>query len=306
MVESYDFCRKDEEFCCFNGRLGRSCSSRCMEGQGSELEGGSGIITARGTSDGLVIRLDGRVEPVSLRGALSEFLEARKGFLSGQEVALEWVGRKPAEEFVDEVSGVLEKDFRVKVKASRLRSSITTAVAEEAEEPVRASSKARPDSKTPSNRSLSLFDGIEALRTPSKEKVEGVPERVPAFDAGLLDEANARAICATLRSGQKIESEHSVIVFGDVNSGAEVVAGGDIVVLGTLRGVAHAGAFEETGGGRVIVALNLQPTQLRIGTVISRGSGEGGRKGAEVAHVEGKMIMVEPYTPKGSWFRTRG
>ena len=97
-----------------------------------------------------------------------------------------------------------------------------------------------------------------------------------------------------MRSGQRIESEHSVIVVGDVNSGAEIVAGGDIIVLGTLRGVAHAGAYDETGGGRLIFALNLAPTQLRIGAIISRGSSEG-KHGAEVARVEGNLIVVEAY-----------
>ena len=46
----------------------------------------------------------------------------------------------------------------------------------------------------------------------------------------------------SLRSGQKIEEDGSIVIIGDVNSGAEVVAADNIVVLGTLRGLAHAGA----------------------------------------------------------------
>ncbi|MCB0331007.1 MAG: septum site-determining protein MinC [Bdellovibrionales bacterium] len=118
----------------------------------------------------------------------------------------------------------------------------------------------------------------------------------------LGDVADARMVFGTLRSGQRIESEHSIIVAGDLNSGAELVAGGDIFVLGKLRGVAHAGAYDETGAGRVIFALELEPTQLRIGSVITRGSG-GEVSGSsdsrsvtpEIARVDGNMIVVEPY-----------
>jgi len=46
----------------------------------------------------------------------------------------------------------------------------------------------------------------------------------------------------SLRSGQKLETEGSLVILGDVNSGAEVVASDNIVVLGALRGLAHAGA----------------------------------------------------------------
>lgn len=122
-----------------------------------------------------------------------------------------------------------------------------------------------------------------------------------------LDEANAVICAQTFRSGQRYESEHSLIVIGDVNWGAEIVSGGDIFVLGTLRGVAHAGAFaqEESSNSKRIFALHLDPTQLRIGAVLTRGlSGKGvkssGRKDCvpEIARVDNDTIIVEPYSSK--------
>nr|WP_290667010.1 septum site-determining protein MinC [Ardenticatena sp.] len=78
----------------------------------------------------------------------------------------------------------------------------------------------------------------------------------------------ALLIRRTLRSGQRVAYEGSVVVWGDVNAGAEIVAGGDVFVWGTLRGLVHAGAFgDETA---VVVALRLEPTQLRIGGLIGR------------------------------------
>ena len=72
----------------------------------------------------------------------------------------------------------------------------------------------------------------------------------------------------TLRSGQTVSHKGHLIIIGDVNPGAEVMAEGDITVWGSLRGIAHAGI-----GGNVdceIRALNLQPIQIRIAHAIAR------------------------------------
>lgn len=72
----------------------------------------------------------------------------------------------------------------------------------------------------------------------------------------------------TIRSGQRIKYPTNIVILGDINPGAEVIAGGDIIVLGRLRGVVHAGAKGSTLAQ--VVALKLEPTQLRIGSYISR------------------------------------
>ena len=70
----------------------------------------------------------------------------------------------------------------------------------------------------------------------------------------------------SLRSGQKMEVEGSLVILGDVNSGAEVMASDNIVVLGALRGLAHAGA---KGNKQAIIAAGLLDTvQIRIANVV--------------------------------------
>lgn len=70
----------------------------------------------------------------------------------------------------------------------------------------------------------------------------------------------------SLRSGQKLETEGSIVIIGDVNSGAEVVASDNIVILGSLRGLAHAGA---KGNKEAIIATgNLDAVQIRISNII--------------------------------------
>lgn len=70
----------------------------------------------------------------------------------------------------------------------------------------------------------------------------------------------------SLRSGQRIEIEGSIVIIGDVNSGAEVVASDNIIVIGTLRGLAHAGA---KGNKEAIIATStLDAVQLRISNIV--------------------------------------
>ncbi|NMC62627.1 MAG: septum site-determining protein MinC [SAR324 cluster bacterium] len=262
-----------------------------------------GIVGARGTAEGLVIRIDGRVDAESLKLAVEDFVSSRERFLAGNDVTLEWVGEKASEDVETEIRQFLKNDFNITVKTSTLKRPTVvkkqSVMPEDSFDPDFAealSSKSVPVQ----NEVMGLFGGIEGLND--------VTQRVQkhgAVDGNLWDDPNARMIFSMLRSGQRVETEHSLIVFGDVNSGAELVAGGDIVVLGTLRGVAHAGAYDETGGGRMIFALNLQPTQLRIGSVISRGSGDVREKGPEIARVDKDIIIVEAYSARNFLSRRR-
>ena len=99
----------------------------------------------------------------------------------------------------------------------------------------------------------------------------------------------------TLRSGHSIRFEGDVTIFGDVNPGAQVVAAGNIVVLGALKGVAHAGATgdEDT----FILAFDLQPTQLRIARKIAIVPAKGNRRAIdpEIAVIRNEHIVIEPY-----------
>ncbi len=88
-------------------------------------------------------------------------------------------------------------------------------------------------------------------------------------EANIKEEtvSNSLLIKETLRSGRSIHHEGSIVVIGDVNPGAEIIAGGDVIVWGRLRGLVHAGAMgDETA---VICALSLNPTQLRIANQIA-------------------------------------
>jgi septum site-determining protein MinC len=107
-------------------------------------------------------------------------------------------------------------------------------------------------------------------------------------------ETHALLVQRTVRSGQKCQYAGTIVVIGDVNPGAQVIAEGDVIVWGKLRGVVHAGAAGDENA--MVGALLLAPTQLRIGNRIARAPDDKrARQFPEVARVRDGRIIVEPW-----------
>lgn len=106
------------------------------------------------------------------------------------------------------------------------------------------------------------------------------------------DFEHAQIVHQTIRSGQTTSClAGSIIIYGDVNPGGEVVAAGDIIVLGTLRGNAHAGAHGRLTS--VIIAMELVPLQLQIGNYVNRPPvGQKPRGYPEIARVGAEDIII--------------
>lgn len=99
----------------------------------------------------------------------------------------------------------------------------------------------------------------------------------------------------TLRSGQVVESNSSIVILGDVNPGAKVISGGNVVVLGSLKGNVYAGANGIPGA--FVVALEMNPVQVRIGDIIARCGDKQKRFSkpeTKIAYVDGENIYIEP------------
>lgn len=97
----------------------------------------------------------------------------------------------------------------------------------------------------------------------------------------------------TLRSGQSVRTPGNVVVLGDVNPGAEIVAGGHILIWGRLRGVVHAGAAGDEAA--TVAALDLAPTQLRIAGHIAVSPERRGRIQPEVALIRDGHLVAEAW-----------
>lgn len=113
-------------------------------------------------------------------------------------------------------------------------------------------------------------------------KREAIAENVTKYHKG------------SLRNGQKIDFDGSVVVIGDVNAGAEIKATGNIIILGQLKGIAHAGCdgIEEA----FVSAVYMAPVQLRIADIITRfpDVNKRGPKAPEYAFVQEGQIFVMP------------
>jgi septum site-determining protein MinC len=224
-------------------------------------------LAIRGTRNGLVINLPDTGDLEDLLRQLKARLQATASFFRGGRVALQ-VGQRDLSKEDLEMIGVLLDEQGVSLWSVSGPSEITQRAAIE----------------------WGLeTDPLGSAPAPSRE------DRQPLFE--VSDEAGpAVLIRRTLRSGQRIEHPGDVTIVGDVNPGAEIIAGGSVVVWGKLRGTVHAGA---AGDESVIVcALSLFPTQLRIGNRIAR-SPEGRPpqiKVPEIASVQDEEIVAEPWS----------
>jgi len=96
----------------------------------------------------------------------------------------------------------------------------------------------------------------------------------------------------SIRSGKKIEVEGSIVIIGDVNSGAEIMATDNVVVLGALRGLAHAGA--KGNKEATVSAGEFDAVQVRIANIVKEIDKEIDLvNGPVYIHVDGEKIVVE-------------
>ncbi len=217
-------------------------------------------VRFKGWRGGLLIQLPEDGEWAEVSAALAERMAAAKDFWEGAPATIALASREIAQADLEDLVGRLREDFGLEP------SGVVSAV-----ESVRQAALALE---------LEVYEDLP--------QAQPKPERPDPRD-------QTRYIKGTVRSGVVAESPGNLVVVGDVNAGAEIRAAGDIVVMGTLRGVAHAGF----GGDLTaqILAINLRPTQLRIGDLIAR-SPDGGQpplsKFPEKAVVEQGEIHVLP------------
>ena len=142
---------------------------------------------------------------------------------------------------------------------------------------------------------VSIVDENKATEEAMKQALEKQEEQ-----ADLMNLQDGRFYKGTLRSGQVLESETSIIILGDVNPGARVISKGNVIVLGSLKGNIFVGAAGNENA--FVAALSMDPMQIRIGDIIARcADGTSGKKKKaedkpKIAYVEDGNIYIEPIT----------
>jgi len=198
-------------------------------------------------------------------------LDKKRDFLQGSRIALE-IGRRPMND--EQLAGLqaLFDDQGLTLWAVIADDSETRENAREIGLATRLSGSATD------------LEG-NAMATVPNGKDSGTKE---------LPVANALFLHETVRSGRSVVHEGHVIILGDVNPGAQVIATGNVVVWGRLRGMVHAGAGGDSAA--MICALDLNPTQLRIGDQIAVAPDDSHAASVpEQASVRDGQIVAEPW-----------
>lgn len=209
-------------------------------------------ISIKGTKDGLRLLLD---EDASWRDILATLriqLERGAEFFHGAELTLD-IGNRALQ--TTELNALLELMHEHGLQPAMLATN------------------------APEGRTAGRSTGVQTR--PSTRVAQS-----PSSDGNVTD---ALLVVRTLRSGQMLRHHGHIMIIGDVNPGAQLIAGGSVIVWGRLRGTVHAGALGDRAA--VVCALDLQPSLLRIADLLSRPP-EQRSEGPELARVEDEHIVV--------------
>lgn len=217
-------------------------------------------VTFKATANNLIIIMkeDGDFE--SLYKQIEEKLESSGKFFKDVSIHVKYRGRKLTEEEEKRIIELMTSKTGINIKSFEEDTSDYSKNLEE-------------ERVIPSFKSMTSFLYFK-----------GIDEGITKFYKG------------TVRSGQLVSFKGNVVVIGDVNPGGEIEAYGNVIVIGSLRGIVHAGA--DGNKEAIVVALNLQPTQLRIADVITRSPDEKETRNGyipEIAYVKDGIIYIESF-----------
>jgi len=222
------------------------------------MQEGKGLVF-KGNSEGLVIVIPEGYTPDRIMSEIEAKVSAASRFFKGARIKVTYRGPQLSEDDEARFKAILDEKSKAVIES---------------------------------------FSRDEENRQPQKTEAPTAPTATAAgirrFFPGDINEDNCKFIRSTVRGGTRIEYDGSIVVIGDVNPGGEIIASGNVIVLGTLRGMVHAGA----GGNKeaFVYALSLKPTQIRIAEAIARrpDDPEDSALSPEIATIRDGLIIVEP------------
>jgi len=221
-------------------------------------------VAIKGIKEGLLVSLHPTEEWHAVMTDLANRIDQQSTFFAGARITLDLGSRPVRKDELGSIKAMLER--RGLSLASIVSESSTTI-----------------DSASALDLRASIANPAQPAK--SEDSVAFSPEEDGTF--GVM-------IRRTLRSGRTVHSQGHVVVFGDVNPGAEIIAAGDVIVWGRLRGNVHAGANGEESA--IVCALDMVPTQLRIAGYITTSPPDKKHKPKpEIALIRDNQIIVEAW-----------
>lgn len=220
-------------------------------------------VVIKGARGGLTIVLHSEMDFDELKEHIAEKFSSSSEFLGSADIAIAFEGRILNIEEIDEVLNIIKENTKLNV----------VYVLDDNNEKIDKFNKV-------------LEDYYTALETANAH--------------AMIEDSNKIFHKGNLRSGQSISSESDIIILGDVNAGANVTACGNVIIIGTLLGTVHAGC--DGNYNSFVIALDMRPTQIRIGELIARSADKKvskllpAKKKPEIAYSLDGNIYIEEIT----------
>ncbi|MDQ2086273.1 septum site-determining protein MinC [Herbivorax sp. ANBcel31] len=219
-------------------------------------------VIFKGSLDSLIIIMNEEEDFETVLKGVEDKISSSGKFFKGVNLKVKYRGKKLSKEEENKVFELLKNKSGAEIKSFE----------EDTQEYVQIEKKSSPKPHSKIKMSNFYFKGLE--------------EGITKFHKG------------TVRSGQLVRFDGNIVVIGDVNPGGEVIATGNAVVMGSLRGIVHAGSNGNKEA--IVVSLNLQPTQLRIADVITRSPDDKQVENQfipEMAYIKDDFVYIDRYLP---------
>ncbi len=230
-------------------------------------------ILIKGNKYGLTIIINDQVDFSTIKDALFKKLNDSRKFFGSSKVSLTFEGK---------ILSTEEQKTLIEIIQSASDLDIVCIIDSQLELSQVLEVKSVTSPTEIENKNTNEISNVSSMHIEKPIKTQIIPENAAIFHKG------------TLRSGQEIIADSSIIVMGNVHNGATVAAKGNVIVIGKLNGCVHAG--KDGNATAFVVALNMSPTQLRIADVFGRSPDKKGKKIIsipQIAYVEDERIIIE-------------
>ncbi len=233
----------------------------------------SNSVIFKGKKDGILIVLDDKITFDELKSAFEKKILQAGAFFRGANLSITFKGRDLSEGEEMQLLNIISET-----------SGLNISFVHDKNEPVFVKQQ-----------KLSKIDNIDILSKNDKKTSEeyfknnitknfiSAYENITSFHKG------------SIRSGQSLRFKGSIVIIGDINPGGEVLAEGNVIVIGSVKGLVHAGC---TGySDCFVIGLNMHPTQLRIADIVTYFPKKDKKKSSvvpECAFAKNGEIYVEP------------
>ena len=252
----------------------------------------SGIISLKGNRYGLSVNITQSASFEDIKKETADYVKSASKMFGNEKIALSFEGKPLSNSERSELCDIIRDNCSLNILCVMDFNAGTEERFKKAVEKYdiidrHEEQEAVKEEEVQSENSAVAEDALEEVNPGTVSSVIPVDEN---FDYSKV----AKFYKGNVRSGVVLNEETSLVILGDVNPGGDVVSKGNIIILGALKGNSFAGS--EGNRDAFVVALNMEPMQIRIADIIARSSDRSGQKEEQepkIAVVRNEAIAIE-------------